>query len=341
MAADDERDRLLVVHRHPREGLPDVDGGGARVRIAVGALRVDVDQAHLDGAERIGQLAVTGVALVAEPGVLGAPEDLLRLPDVLAAEAEAEGPEPHRLHGAVAGEHQQVGPGDLPAVLLLDRPEQPPGLVQTGVVRPAVERREALGTAAAAAPAVRDPVGAGGVPAHPDEQRAVVAVVGGPPVLGVGHQRDDVPLQRLDVEGGELRGVVEVLVHRVGEGRVPVQDLEVQLLGPPVTVGPGPGRLGGGGRNCWVLALAAGHVRPFVLSRFLPFRPYGPAPGTVRRAEHAGRLRPPGRTRRAAGRRTPRPPRGGGDRGVRSRGSGRVGRQQGRPDQLHLRRASR
>ena len=37
------------------------------------------------------ELAVAAVALVAQPGVLGTPEDLLGLPHVLATEAEAEG----------------------------------------------------------------------------------------------------------------------------------------------------------------------------------------------------------------------------------------------------------
>jgi hypothetical protein len=46
--------------------------------------------------------------------------------------------------GDVAGEDHQVGPGDLVAVLLLDRPEQAARLVEVAVVRPAVERREAL-----------------------------------------------------------------------------------------------------------------------------------------------------------------------------------------------------
>ena len=82
VAADDQRDRLLVVHRHAGERLADVLGGGQRIGVAVRALGVDVDQAHLHGAERAGELAVAAVALVAEPRVLGTPEDLLGLPDV-------------------------------------------------------------------------------------------------------------------------------------------------------------------------------------------------------------------------------------------------------------------
>jgi hypothetical protein len=44
----------------------------------------------------------------------------------------------------VAGEDHQVGPGDLVAVFLLDRPQQAARLVEVAVVRPAVERRKAL-----------------------------------------------------------------------------------------------------------------------------------------------------------------------------------------------------
>jgi hypothetical protein len=179
----DEGDGLFVVHRHPAEGLADVPGRGEWVGVGVGALRIDIDQPHLHGTERSGQFAVAGVALVAEPGVLGTPEHLFRFPDVGTAEGEAERLEAHRLHGAVASEHEEVGPRELPAVLPFHRPQQPAGLVEVGVVGPTVERGEALGAIAGAAATVLDAVGAGGVPAHPDEERPVMAVVGGPPLL--------------------------------------------------------------------------------------------------------------------------------------------------------------
>src|SRR5689334_23115798 len=96
------------------------------------------------GADRPLQGAVTGVAFIAEPGVLRTPEDFFRLPDAGPAEAEAERLETHRFHRHIAGVDQQIGPGDLLAVLLLNGPEQPARLVEVGVVGPAVERREAL-----------------------------------------------------------------------------------------------------------------------------------------------------------------------------------------------------
>jgi hypothetical protein len=71
------------------------------------------------------------------------------------------------------------------------------------------------------------------VPGHADHQAAVVAPVGRPPVLAVGHQRVQVFLQRLDVELLDFFAVVEALAHRVGLGVVLVQDVEVQCLGPP------------------------------------------------------------------------------------------------------------
>ena len=142
--------------------------------VAVRALGVHVDEAHLHRAERVGEVALAAVALVAEPRVLGAPEDLVGLPHVLASEAEPERLEAHRLERDVAGEDDEVGPRDLAAVLLLHRPEQAARLVEARVVGPAVERREALHALAATAAAVGDAVGAGRVPGHADEQRSVV-----------------------------------------------------------------------------------------------------------------------------------------------------------------------
>ncbi len=97
MAAGDQRDRLLVVHRHAREGLADVARRADRVRLAVRSFRVDVDQAHLHGAQRARKLALAAVALVAQPGAFRTPVKLLRLPGVGAAAGKAEGLEAHRL----------------------------------------------------------------------------------------------------------------------------------------------------------------------------------------------------------------------------------------------------
>ena len=266
VSAGDQRDGLLVVHRHPLERLADVVGRLERVGLAVGTLRVDVDQPHLDRAQRLGELALTAVAFITQPGVLWTPEDLLGLPDVLAAEAEAEGLEAHVLERDVAGEHEQVGPGDLLAVLLLDRPEQPARLVEVRVVRPAVERREPLAAVTGATPAVLDAVGAGGVPAQPDHQAAVVPEVGRPPVLRGVQDLLDVLLQLLDVQLGELLGVAEARAEGVAPGGVLVQRAEVELVGPPVLVGVRPAGLGGGGVDRRVLAL--GHGESFSCRRF-------------------------------------------------------------------------
>ena len=269
VAADDERGRLLVVHRHPAEGVANVLRGGQRIRVAVRPLRVHVDQSHLHVGEGLGELPVAAVALVTEPGVLGAPEDLVGLPNVLSPEAEAERLEAHRLVGDVAGVDEQIAPGDLPAVLLLDRPEQSARLVEARVVGPAVEGGEALSALTATTTAVGDAVRAGGMPRHPDEERAVVAVVGRPPVPRRRHHLDEVPLQRVDVEGLELLGVVEVPVHRIGQGGVVAENLQVRLRRPPVLVRLGPLRRGsrGGDRRALAVAAALGrcgisHPRP-------------------------------------------------------------------------------
>ena len=238
VTAGNERDGLFVVHRHSGECLADVLRGGERVRVAVRALRIHVDQAHLYRAERIGEVALPAVARVGrEPRLLGAPRDIeIGFPDVLASAAESDGLESHRLERDVADEDHQVGPRDLAAVLLLDRPEQAARLVEADVVGPAVERREALLPASAAAAAVADTVRAGAVPGEADEQAAVVAEVRGPPVLRVGHQRGEVRLHGREVEACELLRVVEVLAHRIGPRGMLVQEVEPQAVRPPILV---------------------------------------------------------------------------------------------------------
>ena len=238
MTAGHQGDGLLVVHGHAGEGLAHVPARGDRIGVAIGTLRVDVDQSHLDRPEGLGQDAVAGIAVIAQPFGLGPPVDvLLGFPDVGAPAAETEGLEAHGLQGDIAGQDHQVGPGQAVAVLLLDRPEQAASLVEVAVVRPGVDGRKPLVTRPAAAAAVRDPVGAGAVPGHADEQRAIVTPVRRPPVLGIGHQGVEVGLDRRQVEGLERFGIVEARVHRVGLGRVLAEDLQVKPVRPPVGIG--------------------------------------------------------------------------------------------------------
>ena len=217
VAAGHQRDGFLVVHRHTREGLAHVAARGDRIRIAVRAFRVDVDQTHLHGRQGVFQLPVAGITalgLVAggQPLGLGTPVDIVfRLPDILAPAAKAEGLEPHGFEGAVAGQDHQVRPGDPVAVFLLDGPQEPARLVQVAVIGPAVDRCETLIAVPGAAAPVGDAVGARVVPGHADEQAAVVSPVGRPPVLGVRHQRVEVLLDRGQVELLELLGIVELL----------------------------------------------------------------------------------------------------------------------------------
>src|SRR5262249_38664959 len=117
VATGDQRDCLLVIHGHAAERLADVARGGNRIRLAVRPFRIDIDQAHLAGAQIALQLAVAAIALVGQPLAFRSPVDvLLGLPDVRTAAPETEGLEAHRLQRDVARENDQVGPGDLPAI---------------------------------------------------------------------------------------------------------------------------------------------------------------------------------------------------------------------------------
>src|SRR5208337_4816671 len=159
VAASDQRNGLLVIHGHAAERFPNVPGCSEWIRFTVWPLRIHVDQAHLNGAERIFEHPVAGVTLVSKPLTLRPPVNVRwRLPDVLTPTCEAERLESHRLQGTVTGEDHQIGPREFPAVLLLDRPKQPSGLVEAHIVGPAVEGRKALCAGACAAPAVSDAV---------------------------------------------------------------------------------------------------------------------------------------------------------------------------------------
>ena len=46
----------------------------------------------------------------------------------------------------------------------------------------------------------------------------------------------------MQVEALEFFGIVEFLAHRIGQRRVLVQDLQVQLIRPPVRIRRGPSR---------------------------------------------------------------------------------------------------
>src|SRR5690606_17212174 len=113
--AGDQRHGLFVAHRHAEERLADVARRGERIGIAAGAFRVDVDEAHLHGTERIRALALAAVAFVAVPRAFGTPVEFFRLPDIGAAAGETEGLEADVFERDVAAQDEQIGPGNFPA----------------------------------------------------------------------------------------------------------------------------------------------------------------------------------------------------------------------------------
>src|SRR6185312_2360381 len=76
------------------------------------------------------------------------------------------------------------------------------------------------------------------MPGHSDEEWTIMPVVGRPPRLAVGHQCGEVALYSLIVEFEERFRIVEVVAVGVAAGTVLRQNLERELVGPPVAVGP-------------------------------------------------------------------------------------------------------
>jgi hypothetical protein len=189
MAASNERDRFLVVHRHAREGLADIARGGEGIWLAVRPFRIYVDQTHLHRAERLLKITVAAVALVCQPFAFRAPVDaLVWLPDFQAPAAKTERFETHRLKRDVARENHEVGSGDIPAIFLLDRPSSRRALSRFALSGQLLRGREALLARSGAATAVTDAIRPSEVPRHPNEQTTVMAEVGRPLILRVGQQ---------------------------------------------------------------------------------------------------------------------------------------------------------
>ena len=68
------------------------------------------------------------------------------------------------------------------------------------------------------------------------QKTTVVTKVGRPPVLGVGHQGVDVLLQCIVVELLELLDIVEISAEGVLSGVMLAQDVDPELVWPPVGV---------------------------------------------------------------------------------------------------------
>ena len=241
--ARSECDGFLRIHGHPLERGAHVAGRLERIGIAARAFGIDVDEPHLDRGERAFQLvhAVLGgnarLHALVDPLVFCAPINVaLGLEHIGTAAAETEHRPAHILDRDIAGQDEQIGPADRRAVLGLDRPQQAACLVEIAIVGPAVERGEALLPAVGAAAAIGGAIRARRVPRHADEEGSVMAVIGRPPRLAVGHQGGKVLLERSVVEALERRGVIEILAVRIGSA-VGIEDFGRQHLGPPVLVG--------------------------------------------------------------------------------------------------------
>ena len=60
--------------------------------------------------------------------------------------------------------------------------------------------------------------------------------IGWPPILGVGHQGDQVFFQTFIVETLELFRIIKILAHGVRWSIVLVQNIHFQLIGPPILI---------------------------------------------------------------------------------------------------------
>lgn len=65
------------------------------------------------------------------------------------------------------------------------------------------------------------------MPCHADEEGAVVAIVGGPPGLGIGHEGVEVLDDCVEIESFEFFSIVEVFAHGIGQWGALVQNFQI------------------------------------------------------------------------------------------------------------------
>src|SRR5690606_4964927 len=153
------------------------------------------------------------------------------------ATGKTKGFKAHGFIGHIAGQNDQVGPGQAVTVFLFNRPQQAAGFIEVGVVGPAVNGGETLVTGTGTTAAIGNAVRTGAVPGHADPYPAVVSPVRWAPVLSLCHQDFQVVFNRVEVDFFKGFGVIEVVAQRVRFAIVLVQDVEVQVIRPPSHVG--------------------------------------------------------------------------------------------------------
>ena len=231
--ACNQRNRLLVIHRHTPKSFANIVRGENRVGVAIRTLWVHVDETHLHRSQPFTELASFGIALISQHFCLWTPVNPLRLPVISATAGKTKCLEAHIFHGHIPGKYHQISPGDLVAVLLLDGPKQPSGLVQVAVIGPAVQRFKPLLTTVCASTAVGSPIGTRAVPSHTNKERSVVTIVSRPPGLRCGQRVIDIRFQRLEIQSSKLRGVIKISAQGIVTALVLAQRRQIEAGRPP------------------------------------------------------------------------------------------------------------
>src|SRR5205814_6860584 len=91
VTAGNQRNCLLVIHRHAGERFADIPRRSDWIRLSIGPFRIHVDQTHLHCAERTLKITLAAVTLIRQPFAFGTPVDVFfGFPDILATAPKTE-----------------------------------------------------------------------------------------------------------------------------------------------------------------------------------------------------------------------------------------------------------
>ena len=116
-------DSFFVIHRHSGKCFTNIAGTCQRIGIAIRPFRIHIDQSHLHGRQRMRQIAITRITAIRQPVCFKTPVNIFfRCPYVWTTATVTKGFAAHRLDSDITCQNQKIGPANLLAIFLFDRP---------------------------------------------------------------------------------------------------------------------------------------------------------------------------------------------------------------------------
>mmetsp|Transcript_11229 Transcript_11229/g.23961 ORF Transcript_11229/g.23961 Transcript_11229/m.23961 type:complete len:242 (-) Transcript_11229:275-1000(-) len=195
MTACNQSYSLGVRHSHAQKCCTNVLRGLKYIWIAIGTLRINVNQSHLNSTKRLLQSCFVSirrscsivVSIIIQPFMFMTPINILL--GCKGIDPSTSKPEwfhltplsHHRFDGYIPCQDDQIRPANGLSVLLLDGPENNSAcFVEVGIIRPRIKRRQADISGVTSSPSIEDTIRPSRMPCQTNHQRPIVSIISRP-----------------------------------------------------------------------------------------------------------------------------------------------------------------